>query len=80
MLVQQTNAHDRDAEEARKDRTPGVGPNGEVGADYDEGYDEPVRHDPYAERTITLTLNEYEAGLLQVRLTRSFRPRVRPVG
>jgi antitoxin component of RelBE/YafQ-DinJ toxin-antitoxin module len=73
QLLNAADQHDRNAEAARGDataaqdgaegeRAPGVGPNGEIGAGYQfEDMDEPVRHDPNAERTITLTLNEYEA-------------------
>ena len=75
-LVQQANAHDRDAEEARAagtdGRTAADRPTGSVGQDFGEEYgDEPARHDPNAERTITLTLNEYEAERIDKLLTQS---------
>lgn len=62
-LLNAADRHDQAAEAARGDveRTQGVGPNGEIGADYVDPYPEPERLDPNAERTITLTLNEYEA-------------------
>jgi hypothetical protein len=54
---------------------PGVGvsPNGEVGAGFREP-DEPVRHDPNEERTITLTLNDYEADRIEKFATNSIVP------
>jgi hypothetical protein len=62
-LLNAADQHDQNAEAARAgaERAPGVG--GEAGAGYGgfEEFPEPVRHDPNAERTITLTLNEYEA-------------------
>jgi hypothetical protein len=55
----------------------GVGPNGEVGAAFRE-FDEPVRHDLNAERTITLTLNDYEADRIEKFAANSIVPSNRP--
>jgi hypothetical protein len=55
----------------------GVGPNGEVGAGLRE-FDEPVRHDPNAERTITVTLNDYEADRIEKFAANSIVPSNRP--
>jgi hypothetical protein len=46
------------------EKRAGVGPDGEVGVGFRE-LDEPAHHDPNAERTITLTLNDYEADRMK---------------
>lgn len=76
QLLGAADQHDRNAESARGDaaaargdvgteRAPGVGVGGQIGLGYEDEYDEPVPLDPNAERTITLTLNEYEADRLE---------------
>jgi hypothetical protein len=55
----------------------GIGPDGEVGAGFRE-LDEPVRHDPNAERTITLALNDYEADRMEKFAVTSIIPSDRP--
>lgn len=88
QLLNAADQHDRNAEAARGDataaqngvegdRAPGVGPNGEVGEGYEEDPETP-RLDPNAGRTITLSLNAYEAQRLDDLLNGSDRRRVMP--
>jgi hypothetical protein len=76
QLLNAADQHDRNAEAARGDaaaarsdvdaeRTPGVSRAGRIGIGYEDEYDEPAPLDPNAERTITLTLNEYEADRIE---------------
>lgn len=76
QLLNAADRHDRDAESARGDaaavrsdvdsgRAPGVSPAGQIGLGYEDEYDESAPLDPNAERTITLTLNEYEADRIE---------------
>ncbi|MDM7886569.1 hypothetical protein QUG92_15770 [Curtobacterium sp. RHCKG23] len=69
QLLNAADQHDRNAEAARSDvdteRAPGVSPAGQIGLGYEDEYDEPAPLDPNAERTITLTLNEYEADRIE---------------
>lgn len=59
------------------EKRAGVGPDGEVGAGFRE-LDEPAHHDPNAERTITLTLNDYEADRVEKFAATSIIPSDRP--